>query len=117
MLPADRPLRARSFAPVDLASLGCIYNIERALADKTTVPIYYESRIAKLDLDADELLKPICLRRPRWPADFSANCWSDVIPPCACWRDCRSCIWHTLPGDSRAFLPRVRPGARPPFPS
>jgi hypothetical protein len=45
MLPAGRTLRARRFAPVHLAPLGCIYDIQRAVADKATVPIYYESRI------------------------------------------------------------------------
>jgi type I restriction enzyme R subunit len=34
-----------------------IYDIQRAVADKATVPIYYESRIAKLGLNADELPK------------------------------------------------------------
>ena len=32
-----------------------IYDIQRAVADKATVPIYYESRIAKLGLNAAEL--------------------------------------------------------------
>ncbi len=32
-----------------------IYDIQRAVADKATVPIYYESRIAKLGLNASEL--------------------------------------------------------------
>jgi type I restriction enzyme R subunit len=32
-----------------------IYDIQRAVADKATVPIYYESRISKLGLNADEL--------------------------------------------------------------
>lgn len=34
-----------------------IYDIQRAVEDKATVPIYYEGRLAKLDLDEDE--KPI----------------------------------------------------------
>lgn len=34
-----------------------IYDIQRAVADKATVPIYYESRISKLSLNADELPK------------------------------------------------------------
>lgn len=34
-----------------------IYDIQRAVADKATVPIYYESRIAKLGLNAIELPK------------------------------------------------------------
>ena len=34
-----------------------IYDIQRAVADKATVPIYYESRIAKLSLNAAELPK------------------------------------------------------------
>ena len=34
-----------------------IYDIQRAVADKATVPIYYESRIAKLGLNALELPK------------------------------------------------------------
>jgi type I restriction enzyme R subunit len=34
-----------------------IYNIQRAVADKATVPIYYESRISKLALNAAELPK------------------------------------------------------------
>ncbi len=46
MLPSGRPLRARRFAPVHLAPLGSIYDIGRAVTDKATVPIYYESRIA-----------------------------------------------------------------------
>jgi type I restriction enzyme, R subunit len=32
-----------------------IYDIQRAVADQATVPIYYESRIAKLGLNAVEL--------------------------------------------------------------
>ena len=32
-----------------------IYDIQRAVADKSTVPIYYESRISKLSLNAAEL--------------------------------------------------------------
>ena len=31
-----------------------IYDIQRAVDDKATVPIYYESRLAKLTLDEDE---------------------------------------------------------------
>ena len=34
-----------------------IYDIERSIADKATVPIYYESRLAKLELDETE--KPL----------------------------------------------------------
>jgi type I restriction enzyme R subunit len=34
-----------------------VYDIQRAVADKATVPIYYESRIAKLGLNASELPK------------------------------------------------------------
>ena len=34
-----------------------IYDIQQAVADKATVPIYYESRIAKLSLNAAELPK------------------------------------------------------------
>jgi type I restriction enzyme R subunit len=34
-----------------------IYDIQRAVADKATVPIYYESRIARLGLNAAELPK------------------------------------------------------------
>ena len=34
-----------------------IYDIQRAVADKSTVPIYYESRISKLSLNAAELRK------------------------------------------------------------
>ncbi|WP_395743441.1 type I restriction endonuclease subunit R [Prosthecobacter sp.] len=34
-----------------------IYDIQRAVADKATVPIYYESRISKLSLNASELPK------------------------------------------------------------
>jgi len=57
MLPAGRTLRARRFAPVHLAPLGSIYDLQRAVADEATKPIYYESRIAKLALNADELPK------------------------------------------------------------
>jgi type I restriction enzyme R subunit len=39
-----------------------IYDIQRAVADKATVPIYYESRISKLGLNASEL--------PTLDADF-----------------------------------------------
>ena len=39
-----------------------IYDIERAVEDKATVPIYYESRLAKLALDAEE--------RPRIDPNF-----------------------------------------------
>lgn len=31
-----------------------IYDIQRAVADQATVPIYYESRLAKLDLNERE---------------------------------------------------------------
>jgi len=41
-----------------------IYDIQRAVADKATVPIYYESRIAKLGLNASEL--------PKIDAEFEA---------------------------------------------
>ena len=34
-----------------------IYDIQRTVADKATVPIYYESRISKLSLNAAELPK------------------------------------------------------------
>ena len=34
-----------------------IYDMQRAVADKATVPIYYESRVAKLGLDQSELPK------------------------------------------------------------
>jgi type I restriction enzyme, R subunit len=34
-----------------------IYDIQRAVADKATVPIYYESRISKLSLNATEIPK------------------------------------------------------------
>src|SRR5205807_4523098 len=34
-----------------------IYDIQRAVADEATVPIYYESRVAKLRLNASELPK------------------------------------------------------------
>ncbi|HWP91284.1 MAG TPA: type I restriction endonuclease subunit R [Thermodesulfobacteriota bacterium] len=34
-----------------------IYDIQRAVEDKATVPIYYESRLAKLDLDESERLR------------------------------------------------------------
>lgn len=34
-----------------------IYDIQRAVVDKATVPIYYESRVAKLGLNASELPK------------------------------------------------------------
>lgn len=39
-----------------------VYDIKRAVQDEATVPIYYESRLAKLDLDATE--------RPRIDPDF-----------------------------------------------
>ncbi|MDH4405648.1 MAG: type I restriction endonuclease subunit R, partial [Cyanobium sp. D14.bin.5] len=39
-----------------------IYDIQRAVADKATVPIYYESRISKLSLNAAEI--------PRLDAEF-----------------------------------------------
>jgi type I restriction enzyme R subunit len=39
-----------------------IYDIQRAVQDKATVPIYYESRLAKLELDETE--------RPRIDPDF-----------------------------------------------
>ena len=34
-----------------------IYDIQRAVADKATVPIYYETRVAKLGLNQSELPK------------------------------------------------------------
>jgi type I restriction enzyme R subunit len=34
-----------------------VYDIQRAVADKATVPIYYESRVAKLSLNASEIPK------------------------------------------------------------
>ena len=39
-----------------------IYDIEQAIEDKTTVPIYYEGRLAKIELDAEE--------RPKIDPDF-----------------------------------------------
>jgi type I restriction enzyme R subunit len=39
-----------------------VYDIQRAVEDKTTVPIYYESRLAKLELDEAE--------RPKIDPDF-----------------------------------------------
>jgi len=39
-----------------------VYDIQRAVQDRATVPIYYESRLAQLDLDPAE--------RPRLDADF-----------------------------------------------
>ena len=39
-----------------------VYDIQRAVADKATVPIYYESRLAKLELNESE--------RPRIDPDF-----------------------------------------------
>src|SRR5438132_1466179 len=39
-----------------------IYDIQRAVEDKATVPIYYESRLAKLELNSKE--------RPRIDPDF-----------------------------------------------
>jgi type I restriction enzyme, R subunit len=41
-----------------------IYDIQRAVADKATVPIYYESRISKLSLNAAEM--------PEIDAEFEA---------------------------------------------
>ncbi len=41
-----------------------IYDIQRAVEDKATVPIYYESRLAKLDLKPDE--------RPKIDPNFDA---------------------------------------------
>jgi type I site-specific restriction-modification system R (restriction) subunit len=58
ILPSGRTPRAHRFAPVHLAPLGCIYEIQRAVANKGTLPLYYyESRIAKLGLNASELQK------------------------------------------------------------
>ena len=34
-----------------------IYDIQRGVEDGATVPIYYESRLAKIDLDEDEIAK------------------------------------------------------------
>ena len=39
-----------------------VYDIQRAVDDGATVPIYYESRLAKLDLDEEE--------RPKIDSDF-----------------------------------------------
>jgi len=39
-----------------------VYDVRRAVEDRATVPIYYESRLARLGLDAE--------RRPRIDADF-----------------------------------------------
>ena len=39
-----------------------VYDVRRAVEDRATVPIYYESRLARLELDAE--------RRPRIDADF-----------------------------------------------
>ena len=39
-----------------------VYDVQRAVADRATVPIYYESRLAKLDLDESE--------RPRIDPEF-----------------------------------------------
>ena len=50
---SSRPVDTRAFLR------GCIsiYDIQRAVADEATKPIYYERRIAKLALDAAELPK------------------------------------------------------------
>lgn len=34
-----------------------VYDIQRAVEDRATVPIYYESRLAKLELDENEMVK------------------------------------------------------------
>ena len=78
--PCSCTLRARRIAPVHLprllesssceaisaalrfAPLGSIYDIQRAVADEATKPIYYKSRIAKPALNAAEL--------PKLDADF-----------------------------------------------
>ena len=44
-----------------------IYDIQRAVADKATVPIYYESRISKLSLNAAALPKKEKLKT-KWAA-------------------------------------------------
>lgn len=63
-----------------------IYDIQRAVADKATVPIYYESRIAKLGLNASELLptrkataRAIPLTTPSRPSQLFQQLCSDVL--------------------------------------
>jgi len=69
MLPAGRTLRARRFAPVYLAPLGSIYDIQRAVADEATKPIYYESRIWEVRTTNSECrigcTSAFALRQPR----------------------------------------------------
>jgi type I site-specific restriction-modification system R (restriction) subunit len=45
-----------------------IYDIQRGVEDGATVPIYYESRLAKLDLPEEE--KPRGIWTPRLDANF-----------------------------------------------
>ena len=51
-----RRSRARTRTPAVFGDYISIYDIQRAVEDRATVPIYYESRLAKLDLP--EELKP-----------------------------------------------------------
>ena len=55
--PARRSKRRTRTRGRSSAITSAIYDIQRAVADKATVPIYYESRIAKLGLNAAELPK------------------------------------------------------------
>ena len=55
--PARRSRRRTRTRGRSSAITSRIYDIQRAVADKATVPIYYESRIAKLGLNAAELPK------------------------------------------------------------
>ncbi len=57
MRPSGHTLRERRFAPVHLAPLCSVCDIQRVVADKAAVPNYYESRISKLSLNGSELPK------------------------------------------------------------
>lgn len=51
---ADRKNRSANTRAV-FGDYISVYDIQRAVADKATVPIYYESRISKLSLNASEM--------------------------------------------------------------
>ena len=75
-----------------------IYDIQRAVTDKSTVPIYYESRISKLGLNAAEL--------PKIDAEFAGYGGFDDRQLIESWKLLRDCL-------KKLALPR---GFEPLFP-
>ena len=63
-LPAPRSKPSDVNTPAVFGHYIDIYDISRAVEDGATVPIYYESRLARIQLDEDE--------KPRIDAEIEA---------------------------------------------